>query len=65
MIITGMALNTNGLWEERQFFPNLQNIINKYRNHFNGEEFVEASTQGDSTDDDNDTSTTADERTEN
>lgn len=27
MIITGMALNTNDLWEESQLTPDLQNIV--------------------------------------
>ena len=40
MVRTGMALNTNGLWEERQLFARLQNIINKHWNHFNGEPVV-------------------------
>ena len=40
MVRTGMALNTSGLWEERQLFPKSQNIINKHRNHFNGEPVV-------------------------
>lgn len=34
MIITGMALNTNGQWEESQLTPALQNIINKHRGEF-------------------------------
>lgn len=37
MIRTGMSLNLNGNWEERQLFTNLQGIIAKHRNHFNGE----------------------------
>lgn len=36
MIRCGMALNLNGIWEERQLSPELQNIINKYRDNFNG-----------------------------
>ena len=34
MIICGMALNTNGKWEESQLRPELQQIINKYRHFF-------------------------------
>lgn len=36
MILTGMALNTNGLWEEKQLTPELQRIIQKHRDHFDG-----------------------------
>lgn len=36
MIRCGMALNLNGVWEERQLSPELQNIIKKYRENFNG-----------------------------
>lgn len=36
MIRTGLSLNLNGLWEEKQLFSELQNIIAKYRNHFVG-----------------------------
>ena len=36
MIRCGLALNTNGQWEERQLFPKLQNIIQRHRNHFEG-----------------------------
>lgn len=38
MIRTGMAMNMNNQWEEQQLFPNLQEIIRKHRNHFDGEE---------------------------
>lgn len=37
MIMCGLALNTNGLWEEKQLTPKLQELIRKYRVHFNGE----------------------------
>ncbi len=36
MIVTCMALNINGRWEERQMRPQLQVIIHKYRDYFNG-----------------------------
>ena len=41
MIRTGMALNTNGRWEESQLFPKPQSIVRKHRNHFNGEPVIE------------------------
>ena len=31
MIMCGLALNTNGLWEEQQLTPRLQSIIRRYR----------------------------------
>ena len=31
MIMCGMALNTNGLWEVSQLKPSLQNIVRKHR----------------------------------
>lgn len=34
MIITGMALNTNGVWEIRQLNPGLQRIIQKHKSVF-------------------------------
>lgn len=34
MIMCGLALNTSGVWEERQLKPELQNIINKHRHEF-------------------------------
>ena len=37
MIRTGMALNTRGRWEVCPLFPKLQNIVSKYRNHFDVE----------------------------
>lgn len=37
MVRTGMALNLNGLWGEKQLFSELQEIIAKHRNHFNGD----------------------------
>ena len=40
MIRTGMALNINGLWEEKQLYPKLQEIIRRHRRHFNGEAVV-------------------------
>jgi len=38
MIFFGLARNTNGLWEVRQLFPHLQNIIAKYRGNFDGQD---------------------------
>lgn len=37
MIMTGMSLNLNGLWEESQLTQELQQIVAKHRNHFEGE----------------------------
>lgn len=37
MIMCGLALNTNGLWEEKQLTPKLQSTIGKHRHHFDGE----------------------------
>ena len=34
MIITGLALNTNGLWEVRQLTPELQRIVHKHKQIF-------------------------------
>lgn len=39
MIRTGIALNINGLWEEGQFSPKLQEIINRHRDYFDGRAF--------------------------
>lgn len=36
MILCGLALNVNGVWEETQLSPELQAIINKHRVHFDG-----------------------------
>lgn len=36
MIRTGLGLNLNGEWEERQLTPQLQEIIVKYRWTFDG-----------------------------
>ena len=36
MIRTGMGMNVNGVCEEKQLFSNLQAIVAKHRNHFNG-----------------------------
>ena len=41
MIRTGLAANINGQWEERQLFPKLQEIIVKYRTHFDGAPVVD------------------------
>ena len=41
LIKTGMALNLNGQWEERQLFPKLQNIIRTHRSYFEGKEVEE------------------------
>ncbi|CDF38688.1 unnamed protein product [Chondrus crispus] len=38
MIRTGLSLNLNGLWEEKQLSSELQAIISKHRVHFNGQE---------------------------
>lgn len=37
LVRCGMALNYNGLWEERQLSPELQNIVKKYAENFNGQ----------------------------
>lgn len=37
MIMTGMSLNLNGLWEESQLTHDLQRIIAKHRNHLDSE----------------------------
>ena len=37
MIRCGMSLNLNGKWEEDQLSNELQEIVAKYRNHFDGE----------------------------
>lgn len=42
MIGCGMALNFNGLWEVRQLFPHLQNIVSKYPENFNGQPVAES-----------------------
>lgn len=34
MIMTSMAFNTNGLWEEGHVSARFQGIIKKHRNHF-------------------------------
>lgn len=44
MIICGLALNTNGRWEERQLKPELQNIINKHRALFENPDDIQEST---------------------
>eukprot|EP00474_Spongospora_subterranea_P005517 CRZ05975.1 hypothetical protein [Spongospora subterranea] len=36
MIRCGLSLNINGLWEESQLFPVLQEIIKKYPEHYEG-----------------------------
>lgn len=36
MIGVGLARNTNGLWEEEQLLPELQEIVRRHRNHFDG-----------------------------
>lgn len=36
MIRTGMALDTDGVWRESQLRGDLQDIISKHRDHFNG-----------------------------
>ena len=36
MIRCGLSKNLNGLWETNQLFPKLQDIIKKYRSHFEG-----------------------------
>ena len=47
MIMTGIALNTNGRWEESQLTPQLQAIIQKYRPHFEGESVMAEVSVGD------------------
>jgi len=37
MVMTGMSLNYNGLWEESQLTSDLQEIIARNRRHFDGE----------------------------
>ena len=37
MIMTGMSLNVNGLWEESQLTDDLQRIVARHRNHYDGE----------------------------
>ena len=36
MICTLISLNINGQWKERQLFPKLLEIVQKYRQHFDG-----------------------------
>lgn len=36
MIRCGLGLNINGLWEQEQLSPELQQIFKKYRENFNG-----------------------------
>ena len=36
MIMTGISLNLNDLWEESQLSKDHQRIATNYRNHFNG-----------------------------
>lgn len=36
MLKTGMSLNLNGHWEERQLFSYLLELIGKHRTHFDG-----------------------------
>ena len=40
MILTGMAMKTNGVLKEGQLAPELQKIIQKHRSHFEGEIFM-------------------------
>lgn len=55
MIRCGMALNLNGLWEEQQLSPELQEIIAKYRDNFNGAPVTtDHDLEGEATDTDND-----------
>lgn len=37
MIRCNMSLDLNGVWEEMPLSPELQNIVNRYRENFNGE----------------------------
>lgn len=37
MIMTDMAVNKNGLWEEGQLSAKLEEINKNHRNHFDGE----------------------------
>eukprot|EP00171_Calliarthron_tuberculosum_P000799 IDg799t1 len=41
MIRCGMANNLNGIWEEAQLFPQLQETVKKYRDNFNGKNVLE------------------------
>ena len=36
MIRCGLAKSENGVWEEKQLFQNIQDIIERYRENFNG-----------------------------
>jgi hypothetical protein len=36
MIRCGLFLNVDGLWSEHQLNPQLQNVIQKYRENFEG-----------------------------
>lgn len=40
MMMCGMSLNLNGLWEESQLTEDLQAIVAKHRNHFDGEPVI-------------------------
>ena len=40
--MTGMALNLNGRWEKSQVAPELQEIVRKHRNYFEGESVISA-----------------------
>ena len=48
MIRTELSLNGNGNWEEEQLSPELQAIVAKHRNHFEGEPVHEADTETES-----------------
>ena len=48
MIRCGMSLSLNGKWEEDQLSSELQAIVAKYRNHFNGEPVHECDIQTES-----------------
>lgn len=36
LIITVIALNTNGLWDETKLIPELKRIVSKHSDYFNG-----------------------------
>lgn len=51
MIRTGMSLNLEGVWSEAQLTEDLQIIVAKYRNHFNGEPVCAADVETESDED--------------
>lgn len=45
MVMTVMELKPNGIWEESQLFPKLQEITKKHRNNLNGEVVLDNDTK--------------------